>query len=987
MRENFFIILELKFDPPVNDETVISKTIKDKCAEWTKSVAMGSGKAKQKAEQYLSMKAEIEKIMLDPAARSKEAADAMTQKKEALQALREKIRMLLSTVDTIKPNVIKSLVLNNKKFGITEEEIRAMIQPAPEKKLEPGKLEIISNEQIKKIRINLDVFGESNLYGFLKKKDTASPDELCRAGEELRKKFASDATGGLKVKPGLELAGLCSVIFKDKKSKEKYDNYLKLTRYKKTAEKIDEIASNHPSGKRMISAKGYQYLLNECVSEGKISVNDAVQYIHQYCATFEIELEESEKIVCPNCNTENPSSADTCSKCGKPLKITCPKCGKKCAASTELCPTCNLSLKDMPKALPIIKRAQELLALKKTTEVIECIRQASEFWPNHPDIAVIEEKVAELKKQREDAFNSLQRDIDNKAFYSALVTITKLKNDGFNIDDSIEQKVKATIGNVEKLIQQSKSASDRDAAFELLYAASQEISDSKELNTLLVKYPPIEPKSISCKVQNDAIFIEWEKSPSKGRIVYSLIRKNNSAISAINDGEIVFSGEVCSFIDTSVKVGQVYFYAVVADRVGIKSNVVASREHSIILPPLSGIRVVPDDGSISVSWDIQNTLSEIKVWKKTGGEEPKSIDECELVPSARIDGYSESSLQNGYQYWYLLRAVHTINGVRYNAHDIVISAVPQRPPEPLNNFTVKNDGEKFVANWEATSGDVVFFSSKKKIDFSSGEACDITELLGKYQRVEILSKNSNSAILNLNFSGSLYVFPAVVNSSVAILSKPVCITNILPVSDTSADINAGGSEMYVNFKWPKNVKKVLLLYRFDKYPESSEDPIAVKIPCSKEKYEYDDAILIKNPENKTYYCCVYSEFVEDGTTLHSEGVSFKFDNQPQRDITYKITYSKPLFSGKPKLQLTIKSDQKVDLPKFLIVCKSGALPLNKGDGEILASVSESTEFIGTKTFSFDVSSLPRNATVRMFFVDERMYKKFKLTASGPNKLN
>lgn len=47
---------------------------------------------------------------------------------------------------------------------------------------------------------------------------------------------------------------------------------------------------------------------------------------------------------CPECHTENPSTANYCSKCGKELTKICPQCNSKNSANSEYCNHCGTKL-------------------------------------------------------------------------------------------------------------------------------------------------------------------------------------------------------------------------------------------------------------------------------------------------------------------------------------------------------------------------------------------------------------------------------------------------------------------------------------------------------------------------------------------------------------------------------------------------------------------------------------------------------------------
>ncbi|MDR2719535.1 MAG: hypothetical protein LBC03_01865 [Nitrososphaerota archaeon] len=70
-RENFFILLKLKLDPPENDDAVIRAAIDTSINIWKDNSNKGIGRAKW--EGYLKLTDEIRRVMLDPNLRKEEA--------------------------------------------------------------------------------------------------------------------------------------------------------------------------------------------------------------------------------------------------------------------------------------------------------------------------------------------------------------------------------------------------------------------------------------------------------------------------------------------------------------------------------------------------------------------------------------------------------------------------------------------------------------------------------------------------------------------------------------------------------------------------------------------------------------------------------------------------------------------------------------------------------------------------------------------------
>lgn len=72
--ENYFLLLELSFDPPENNEEKIKAAISAKRAQWSKE--KNNPQKKAAVSEYLENLDKITAVMLDPKARKDEAAKA-----------------------------------------------------------------------------------------------------------------------------------------------------------------------------------------------------------------------------------------------------------------------------------------------------------------------------------------------------------------------------------------------------------------------------------------------------------------------------------------------------------------------------------------------------------------------------------------------------------------------------------------------------------------------------------------------------------------------------------------------------------------------------------------------------------------------------------------------------------------------------------------------------------------------------------------------
>lgn len=980
-RENYFILLELSFDPMINDEAKIIAAITAKQQQWSKD--MTNPIKKVKAAEYLAQLEDIKKVMLTEASRKNEAEAAKKIRDSKTKELDNKLSLYAAKSDQLSDRDLKLILKNFSSYGFTSTYIQERFKKLVKKdeKIDLG--EVIDSSQAKNIKnfmVQLDM-KHSTLYDFLGLPSISSCSQLCETAETMKKKILAKGEKTGKDNASQSLCGLCAVVFKDKVSKKKYDNYVNLTKYGIVNDSVDEMAL---SNSRVIEPKMKERFVDIACSEYKISPSEASTYISNYCELMGYQ-EKDKSIICGLCNTENSASATTCSKCGKPLVIDCPSCGSANNNAAKTCAKCSFDLTKMEQALELLKKAKAIWLEKKIEEAEKTINEAQNFWPNHPEIEALQKEITEFKHKFNITLSKITEDIKEKRYYSAELKINQARNDGFAISSDIESKVSSAIKNVEIKLAKIKSCSD-DEAFEILLSLIDEISDSDEVHQLIKKYPPEPSKEIKMLRQGNDVALSWDKTASRGDITYILVRKENTYSNDEKDGMVVYKGKELSFSDSTMKKSTIYCYSLFVSRANVISKATKLNEQVVIVDNVNNIKTVGGDGLVIFSWDKPSTVTEIKLWKYKGESQPDSFDVFESVKCNRLDGANITDLENGERYWFYVCAYHTIGGKAYPSEKKLVNAVPQKPAQLLNNFSVVYSGDKFQAKWDEAEWDIIMFYSSQKPDYAKGIIYDIEELKKNYQTINLSLISLTEAEFTLNFIGECYIIPGQINASNVILNEPSYISSVPSVKDISFDTNASGTEMYVNFTWPKKIEKSVLVYRMDEYPTAPNDPLAHKVECSKRQYENNEGILITNPPVGIYYAIIYTYFETEDHRIYSGPVKTIINNEPQRDVYYTFKYKKTLFGKQKTLSVTVRSEGTFMFPQFCVISKYKSVPLKRGDGDIVCTLREDTEIKGSKTFEFNVDDLRKDTKLKLFFLNDKQYQHFKILNEGSNSI-
>ena len=989
MRENYFILLELPFDPPIEDKAKIEAAITAKQQQWSKDQLVAFKKAK--ASAHLAMIDDIRDVMLDPVKRAQEANAAKKIRDEKTKELVAKLRLYVSKGESeLNPRDMKNVLNSFKAFGFNEDYIKNKYKELFAEKKGGGEkkpLDMISKQIAKEIATNLNALGGSyvSLYDLLGLNTSASCASLCETAKSIKQKILEKGQPDPLDTARKSLCDISLNLFKDANGKRKYDNYYSISKYVKLNIAIDEIAR---SNKNAIDHNMKDGLIEVGQSVYKISLSEASLYIDNYCAFQGYKL-TGNTVHCAHCNIEYPAGTETCPKCGKHIVITCPKCGRQNDNITKTC-QCGFKLDKIEGVLSSVAKARELLAAKKYAEVEPLLVEPRSYWPDNKDLRNIEESIKKYNGAKTEIEQKISKDIEEKKFYSAKSRILSAKNDGYDINVEFIDKIEKKLSDIESRLASVKGM-EGDDAFSQLLSLCDDVADSEELKTQLSKYPPENVQNVRCTKNGTDVVISWDFSISKGNIEYVLVRKENSHANGTKNidplGIEVYRGKESSFTDSGLKTSTVYFYIVVAVRAGIESNVSRLADAVVIVDNVSAVKAIGGDGIINLSWKKPSTVSEIKLWTYKGNSQPLADEDYNAYPCNRLDGETISGLENGYRYWLKIRAYHTINGKSYPSDDMIVNAVPEKPAEPLANFKVQYTDEKFNVRWKESEWDIVLFYSAEKPEYAIGVIYDINDLLEKYSKIDFSLRSKTEADFALDFTGECYIIPGVIRATNVILNEAAYVSSIPVAKNPSVDVNAGATEMYINFDWPKKIDHALLLYKPDEYPTEPDDIVAKKIEINKKQYDMDAGIIIRDPEKGVFYATIFTFFEAMDHRIYSEGVRLLINNEPQREVYYSIKYSKGgLFSKKRILSVTVKSSGNFVLPPFVVVGRAGLIPGTRDKGFDICTQRDPVDVNISKTMEFEVSDVQKGTKVRMFFLNEKNYSKFKVQNEGSSDI-
>lgn len=978
-RENCYVLLELAFDPPVNDTTAIKAAIHKKRQEW---VRMQDAPGKRGlALHYLSLIPEIEQIMLDAISRKSEAEAAVAQRVDMLRQFEAELRVLESK-GYVTPREAATITAKYSQYGIGKQELndlaRKPVSETPPKENTDGEMsEVLDRLTARSIQRNLELLGIGDLYAFLELPQYSSIKKLKDSAEVKRREAAANAAKNARNTAIQELSGICLQIFADFDSKQKYDRYLKISGYPAVGELLDEEFARS----KYINTDVLLRIVNFAVEKYGCKVLEAEEYIRRYCQAYDIPVDTQSKLIeCPACRNKTDREGELCAVCAAPLRGTCPNCSSAFENGPTVCSKCGFAISEMVKAQEYISEAENALIESNWSSAQRCIAYAGKFWPGHPRLDSLERRA----KRLEDRYASYVDNIGDCArhlqYYAAMELIEEAQARRIRLPQSTTSHVEKVISDFEEKLEQVTS-SGQSPDFDKIYDLANIVADSIELGRLLALHPPEPVPGFTVTVSGRSVRVEWEKSPARGVISYVLVRKRESEPLTAYDGDILYEGMANSFDDLTAAPLKRFYYSVYVRRGNAYSESAVISEPVLIIPEVENLRLVPTDSGARASWSFNPDLREVLVWRKLGGDRPLRRGDGMLLENPRLDGFSDSKLKNDVEYWYFILSVYIIDGVRVFSKGVCDSIVPHKLLAPIEHVDIARvDGAEgeYVLNWHNSQyKDVLVLASVEKPGFKTGETFPASELIEKYRNLDLDAKTPESARFHCQFSGGLYIFAAAISGKYATVGSPRYVTNVLDVEELTWD--EVGSDLVFNMKWPADVDEILVEWRFDGFPKAPGEPGASSMVCTREQYDYDAGVIVKDPERSLYYFKIFSVFkTPAGDKSYSPGAGLRVDITPRQEVFYQLKYSKPFFASAYVVSLTISSNEEITLPRSVVVGKIGRLPLRKTDGMPLFEIEKEIKVTGSVTYEYRTSLLPKDLYVKLFLRDDAMYDKIRL---------
>ena len=994
MTENWYLVLELEFDPnPVTDESLIEQRIEEKNKFWSRNA---NNFQHPEYKHYLENVSTIKKDMLgDGNIRGELIKDAC----EKVYGPIDKTLKMIKKAEISKDTVEKIA----KKLKVSEESVKQRVNAMGMKIVESqaGDIEAVYNKYYKEKPQNADtynqmltelrVFSVDNLYQFLyagtsikSAQNSPCTTLLQRVKEKAKEFYKTDRISTA----GKRLCGHCEKCFKDDVSKQMYDKYLEYN-FRKMI--LEEVKTFYEYNGELTQDNCADYIgkLTEIFKNRK----DAEALLVAFCKMEKIpmlitkESKENAKIKVCRCGCTNDISdgRKVCKICGLELQIKCPKCGSINDANINVC-KCGFKFENIDKAVSLCDLASYALETMDFSVAEAHINDAAKYWPGSDRIAEIKSRLSELRSRVGNAVEDMRKACQGKNYFEAKRQLESVKKFAPNYSEPLlEDEINAGIQQAETFKKKALSATNEPEIVDACTKAYEACNDCPGIREIVAKYPPAAPTNLVVVADASAKInaLSWEKSATTGLLYYSVVRKEGAVPISVQDGTLVGRVSMCSINDRNIMPGVQYFYAVFAERAGVYSKALTYKDAVSNLFEIAGVKIAAGDGLLQFSWEpiADNATVEIERQDNSG----KVV---KLSCNSR-SSFVDKELENDSEYNYKISLVYSLGVKKEKTNGIKISGTPTRPPLPIEKLVIKPmQGNEFQIEWEnPQNSDIQFFYSSKKPDYLSGDLVPVS-MLESTMNVLVVNKTAQTqGVFRYEGDELLYVIATVVKSGSAVIGTIARASKGGAVKINNASLVNG--KIMITIDLPKDATGFVVLYRHDQFPDDISDVQTTRKYIPLKQYQYDGGIIIDSNEPENYYFSVFAEFKRDGESDYSTGTDYLFSNVAKETITYSISINKKLFGGGTINIIFESESKKFLLPEIDVMSAQDRAPMFKKSGKLFYNIP-AQEANGSVQISIPLEKgLAKETYIKPFLKDENLAGRyvFKIKLGSDHKIS
>ena len=1029
-RRNYYEIIDkLSFDPiEMRDKKIIDAIEMWKFLEEKRGISNEETNGEQR-QQELDMYDDIKACFTDKT-RRKEEAGAMKQKqKKKLEDIIGILKESSSGVDLYVSNarivsIAKSLRLDKEKTvkkAFTdagfEVIVRKPVNIANDILLSNTIFDMVSANTVKLASMSSKDFPwlnkVKNLYdlaAFFKNDDSNANVYSSKSAEELRSIMevgAASVAGKLDALnhcfADLFQAG-CTQVFKDEKTKTKYDNSLKIESLYDLFSLLKEMPEE---------MKKDAYIADICIKKIQSYFPDPDVALAIYNRETGNTLDPYEPdsgdvdFICGSCKSTSKIKYGTdklsckCQACGSPLFVKCrnSKCGSLIPAIADICPECGFNLveaKFFDRYCALAKNAIDSMDLEEARKQLALAKGAR---PDDPQLKVLDAEITKMIQMYEAPLQAI-RDLMNQHRYvqadSQLAAFCS-RYPGIKVDD-IKSDIDKMLHSADRMFSQIDSQADKcGVCFDIL----DKVCDYTKAKDYIKDKKPKQVSDLRAVVstKSNQITVQWTGTGER-EVSYCVVRKENSRPQSINDGTMVLKKQlITQYADSNITAGVVYYYAVFSQRIGTYSEPICTNP-TVLYQELDEKLVVKsaDDGKCIMSWQLPRNCIGIRVLRSENGNVNSTPGQSTLVVADRVtNGYEDKNIRNGVRYEYRLQCVYSVgDGVKYS-EGITFSLMPDSKPQQVTlvSATVKSENAVQVT-WTVEKADadalLDVYDVKADVNTTEGTTYHVAELANVGTKIATISDIvSGTAEIRVTQKKGYRITAVIVKGEYAVISNCISFSNYGKVEIDKSKTKITGGNLVIQLKDVfqqnlANIRYAVATKNHDAEPapwcKIEDAPNMTQLSVS--AYTTDGMIRIGKVPEKELYISVIGEYIVGQDVYYSEPAKLRLSNRPKSVIRYKIVWG--FLSKKKNVKLIYECDTDQEMPEmYLCTNKTIKVPMfsTAPNNVMLCKINENMNYKAHTKVEKDIPNDVWNSTTKgneiRLFIPEESYAEFRMS--------
>ncbi|MGD2086296.1 MAG: hypothetical protein PVH61_08945 [Candidatus Aminicenantes bacterium] len=447
--------------------------------------------------------------------------------------------------------------------------------------------------------------------------------------------------------------------------------------------------------------------------------------------------------------------------------------------------------------------------------------------------------------------------------------------------------------------------------------------------------PPPTVPSIRAEYKEGAVNISWEPARSAKPVDYVIVRREGSTPAVdVKDGIVVQTTRQTRGLDQDITAGQRYTYTVFT-RMGDVYSRLGKAAHAVdILADVTGLSAKSGDRTIELHWQTPENVSRVIV--RRGETSPPDHEHGHPVKITGWGHAKDEGLENGRSYFYLVCcAYRPLGTTEFFSAGVYIEAIPDRVPEPVNDFMVGTTEKEVVCTWTPPDyGQVVVIRSKKPHGLPIGQRLTLDEIDSLGER--IITGKDCAHDLNPDIGKPYYSVFAVAGTN-AIAGGSGC--GVVCPDITSLKLSATREGIIMRWVWPQECNTVRILRRQDNWPDGPEDPKAAVDSCTRIEYKnagekYVD--IIRQGQGNFHYVVYARASGVDGLFFSpgkEPGCKAVIQWKPWMTLKYKLSSPKKREPNGQGILLTWSIEEPFpDFAGFVLVASKDGPPSSLEEG-------------------------------------------------------